>query len=89
LAYVHVSLPQCKRKPSIEIGNRFFHYKANFKYLEKAYTVHEKFKILLNSGDACYYSIPNSLYTHMLSTNAKTKIYKTIIFFVWGGGWGR
>ena len=77
-----------RESQSIKIGNRFFHYMANFKYLEEAYTVHKKFKSLLNSGDACYYSIQNSLYTHLLSINANTKMYKTIIFFVWGGGRG-
>jgi hypothetical protein len=61
-----------RKSQSIKIGNRFFHYMANFNYLGKAYTVHEKFKSILNTGHACYYSIQNSLYAHLLSIHAKT-----------------
>ena len=79
-----------RESQSIKTGNRFFHYVANFKYLEKTYTVHTKIKSKLNSGDDYYYSLQNSLFAHLLHIISKTKIYKTIIFlFGCGAGEGR
>jgi hypothetical protein len=33
----------------------------------------------LNSGNACYHSVQNLLYSRLLSKNLKIRIYKTII----------
>jgi hypothetical protein len=34
---------------------------------------------MLNSGNACYHSVQNLLFSRLLSKNLKVKIYKTII----------
>jgi hypothetical protein len=41
--------------------------------------VQEKFKRILNSGNACYYSLQNLLSSRLLSKNLKITICKTII----------
>jgi hypothetical protein len=33
----------------------------------------------MNSGNACYHSVQNLLYSRLLSKNIKIRIYKTII----------
>jgi hypothetical protein len=37
-------------------------------------------KSRLNSGNACYYSVQNLLFSLLISKNLKIKIYKTVIF---------
>jgi hypothetical protein len=39
----------------------------------------EEIKRRLNSGNACYHSVQNSLSSRSLSRNIKIRIYKTII----------
>jgi hypothetical protein len=39
----------------------------------------EEIKRSLNSGNACYHSVQNLLYSCLLSKNIKPRIYKTII----------
>jgi len=39
-----------RESQSIKIGNRFFHYMANFKYLQKASTVHKKIQKPIKFG---------------------------------------
>jgi hypothetical protein len=56
---------------------------AKFKYLGMTLTnqndICDEIKSQLNSGNACYYSVQNLLYSHLISKNLKTKIYKTVI----------
>jgi hypothetical protein len=59
---------------------------AKFKYLEMTVTNHnlinEEIKSRLNSGNACYNSIQNLLYSRQLSKNVNIIIYKIIILLV-------
>jgi hypothetical protein len=41
--------------------------------------IHDEIKSRLNLGIACYYSVQNLLYSHLISKNLKIKIYKTVI----------
>jgi hypothetical protein len=41
--------------------------------------IQEEIKWRLNSGNACYHLVQNLLSSHLLSKNAKVRIYKTII----------
>ena len=54
-----------------------------FRYLGTALTnrnsMPEEIKSRLKSGNACYHSVQNRLYTSLLSKNIKIKIYKTVI----------
>jgi hypothetical protein len=44
--------------------------------------VHREIKSRLNSGNACYNSVQSLLSSHLLSSNIKVKIHKTIILLV-------
>jgi hypothetical protein len=44
--------------------------------------IQEEIKKSFNSGNASYHSVQNLLFSHLLSTNVKIKLYKTIIFLV-------
>ena len=54
-----------------------------FKHLGTTLTNHnsiqEEIKSRLKSGNACYYSVQNLLYSSFLSKNIKIKIYRTVI----------
>jgi len=54
-----------------------------FKYLGTTLTnqnsIPEKIKSRLRSGNACYNSVQNLLFSRLLSKNLKIKIYRTII----------
>jgi hypothetical protein len=41
--------------------------------------MHEEIMSRLNFGNACYYSVPNLLFSSLLSKNLKIKMYETII----------
>jgi hypothetical protein len=77
-------LQNARENQSIKIATIYFDYRANFKYLGKSYTVHEKIKSILNLGNACYYSLQNFLSFHLLSINVKITMHKSIMFFVLG-----
>jgi len=54
-----------------------------FKYLETTLTnqnsIQEEIKSRMNSGNACYHSVQNLLYSSLLSKRLKIKIYRIII----------
>jgi hypothetical protein len=68
---------------SIKVGNRCFKNVAQFRYLGKIITnqslIQEEIKRRLNSGNACYHSVQNLLYSRLLSKKIKIIIYKIII----------
>ena len=57
-----------------------------FKYLGRALinqnSIQEEIKTRLMSGNACYHSVQNLLFSSVLSKNLKIKIYRTIILSV-------
>ena len=67
------------RSHSIRIDNSSIERVEEFKYLGTSLTnqnsIQEEIKSRLKLGNACYYSVQNSL----LSKNLKIKIYRTII----------
>jgi len=54
----------------------------DFKYLGKTltnkYSIQEEIKSGLKVGNACYYSVENSLSSSLLSKKLKIKIYKKV-----------
>jgi hypothetical protein len=46
--------------------------------------IHDEIKSRLNSGTACYYSVQNLFSFRLISKNLKIKIYKTVIFAMYG-----
>jgi hypothetical protein len=59
----------------IDIANRCHENVAQFQYLETTVTnenlVQEEIKRRLNLGNACYHSVQNHLFSHLLSKNIK------------------
>jgi hypothetical protein len=41
--------------------------------------IHDEIRNRVNSGNACYYSVQNLLFSRLISKNLKIKIYKTVI----------
>jgi hypothetical protein len=64
----------------IKIASRWFENVAQFKYLGMTVTnkilIQEEVKRRLNSGNACYHSVQNLLFSHPLSKNIKIRITK-------------
>jgi len=56
------------------------------RYLDSTLTnqnsIHEEIKSRLKSGNACYHSVQNVLFSTLLSKNVKIKVYRTIILHV-------
>ena len=48
-------------------------------HLNKSNSMQEEMKSRLKSGEACYHSVQNHLFSNLLSKNLKIKIYRTII----------
>jgi hypothetical protein len=67
----------------IKIGNRCFENVEQFRYLGTIITngnlIQEEIKRRLNSGNACYHSLQNSLSSRLLSKNLRIRIYKIMI----------
>jgi hypothetical protein len=74
---------QCHNR---KIANRYFETVAQLKCLRKSVTnqnfIKEKIKRRLNIGNTYYHSVQNLLFSHLLSKNAKIRIYKTIMSHV-------
>jgi hypothetical protein len=75
----------------IKIANRCFENVAKLSYLGTSITnqnlIQEEIKRRLNSGNACYHSVQNLLFSQLLSKNIKIRTYKTIILPVVLYGW--
>ena len=71
------------RTHSMKITNSSFERVDEFKYLGTTLTnqnsIQEEIKSRLKSGNACYHSEQNLLFSSLLSKNLKIKIYRTII----------
>ena len=71
------------RNHSVRIDNCTFERVEVFKYLGTTLTnqnsIAEEIKSRLMSGNACYHSVQNLLYSGLLSKNLKIKIYRNII----------
>jgi hypothetical protein len=67
----------------IKIGNSWFENVAQLRYLGTTIAnenlIQEENKRRLNSGNICYHSVQNLLFSRLLSKNIKVRIYKTII----------
>jgi hypothetical protein len=72
---------------NIEIGNRWFEYVAQYRYLRTPTTNQDLIqKRRLNSGNACYHSVQNLSFSRLLSKNIKITIHK-IYHFACGSMW--
>jgi len=72
-----------EKNHSVRINNSTFERLEEFKYLGTTLmhqnSILEEIKSRLRSGNSCYHSVQNLLYSRLLSKNLKIKIYRTII----------
>jgi hypothetical protein len=71
---------------NIKIDNKSFERLEQFEYLVTTLTdrnsIQEEIKSRLKSGNPCYHSVQDLLFSSLLSKNTKIKIYRTIILSV-------
>jgi ribosomal protein S2 len=64
---------------NIKTANESFETVTKFRYLGTTLTnqndIHDEIKSTLNSGNACYHSVQNVLYSRLISKNLKIKTY--------------
>jgi hypothetical protein len=82
--YMFMTRHQTTRQSNyIRVANKSFERVAKFKYLGATLTdqncIHEEIRSRLNSGHACFHAVKTLLSSHLLSRNAKIKIYETVI----------
>jgi len=81
--FIDVFNENAGRIQSVRIDNSTFERVEGFKYLETTLTnqncIAEEIKSRLRSGNACYHSVQNLLFSRLLSENLKLKIYRIII----------
>jgi hypothetical protein len=52
------------------------------KTIKNQNSIEDEIKGRLNSGNACYHSVKNLLFSSLLSKNTRSKIYRTVILLV-------
>ena len=67
------------RSINIMIDNSSFERAEQLRYLGTTLTIQEEINSRLRSGNACYHSLKNLLFSSFLSKSIKIKIYRIII----------
>jgi hypothetical protein len=75
--------PNSGQNQNIRTANESFEKVTKCKYLGTTLTnqndIHVEIKSRLNSGNACYYSVQNTLCSRLISKRLNSKIYKIVI----------
>jgi hypothetical protein len=75
--------PNSGQNQNIRTANESFEKVTKFKYFGTTLTnqndIHNEIKSRLKSGNSCYRSVQNTLFSRLISKNPKIKIYKAVI----------